>query len=68
MMIYSILGCVKNLMWVIVVLAMTFYVFGVGFTSAVTDYMVTNSAGLNACSIALPHAFRSRPPYKRGYY
>jgi hypothetical protein len=41
MMIFSILGCLKNLMWVLVVLGMTFYVFGVAFTSAVTDYLDT---------------------------
>jgi len=39
MMIYSILGCVKNLMWVLVVLLLTFYIFGVGFTSAVSDHL-----------------------------
>jgi len=39
MMIYSILGCVKNLMWVIIVLLMTFYMFGVGFTTAACDYL-----------------------------
>jgi hypothetical protein len=44
-MIYSILGCMKNLMWVTVILSGTFFVFGVAFTSAVTDYMVTNDAG-----------------------
>merc|ERR1719183_678660 len=47
MMIYSILGCVKNLMWVLVVLGMTFYVFGVGFTAAVTDYLDESSKWLD---------------------
>jgi len=41
MMIFSILGCVKNLCWVMVVLGMTFYMFGVAFTSATIDYLST---------------------------
>jgi hypothetical protein len=40
-MIYSILGCMKNLLWVVVVLCLTFYIFGVAFTSAVTDKLKT---------------------------
>merc|ERR1712226_13428 len=41
MMIYSIMGCAKNLGWVLIVLLMTFYIFGVFSTSAVTDSVDT---------------------------
>lgn len=40
-MIYSIIGCLKNLAWVLLVLGMTFYIFGVAFTSAITDALDT---------------------------
>lgn len=41
MMIYSILGSAKNMMWVMVVLGMTFYLFGISFTTGITDFMDT---------------------------
>eukprot|EP00419_Tripos_fusus_P054713 CAMPEP_0172809132 /NCGR_PEP_ID=MMETSP1075-20121228/8068_1 /TAXON_ID=2916 /ORGANISM="Ceratium fusus, Strain PA161109" /LENGTH=600 /DNA_ID=CAMNT_0013648333 /DNA_START=23 /DNA_END=1825 /DNA_ORIENTATION=+ len=39
MMIHSILKSLKSLMWVIVVLSLTFYLFAVMFTSAVTAHL-----------------------------
>jgi len=41
MMIYSILGSAKNMMWVMVVLVMTFYLFSISFTTGTTDFMDT---------------------------
>jgi hypothetical protein len=41
MMIFAICGCMKNLLWVILILTLTFYMFGVGFTSAVVDHLDT---------------------------
>lgn len=41
MMIYSILGSMKNLMWVMMVLGVTFYLFGVTFTGAVINHLQT---------------------------
>jgi len=41
MMIYSILGSAKNMMWVMVVLGMTFYLFSISFTTGITDFMDT---------------------------
>eukprot|EP00929_Paragymnodinium_shiwhaense_P089468 TRINITY_DN49616_c0_g1_i1.p1 TRINITY_DN49616_c0_g1~~TRINITY_DN49616_c0_g1_i1.p1 ORF type:complete len:639 (-),score=178.81 TRINITY_DN49616_c0_g1_i1:139-2055(-) len=40
MMIFSILGSVKSLVWVVLVLAIIWVLFGIMFTSAVTEYMV----------------------------
>jgi len=39
MMIFAILGCVKNLVWVMVVLMMTFFMFAVLFTSAAIEFL-----------------------------
>mmetsp|Transcript_104033 Transcript_104033/g.320906 ORF Transcript_104033/g.320906 Transcript_104033/m.320906 type:complete len:268 (+) Transcript_104033:2-805(+) len=41
MMIFSILGSMKSLVWVILVLTMTFYVFGITFTAATTSALDT---------------------------
>lgn len=41
MMIYSIFGSVMNLVWVMVVLFLTFYLFGVSFTAATSDFLDT---------------------------
>jgi len=41
MMVYSILGSMKYLLWVILVLVMTFYVFGVTFTAATISQLDT---------------------------
>jgi len=41
MMIFSILGSLKSVLWVIAVLGMTFYIFGISFTAAVTDHLET---------------------------
>jgi len=35
-MVYSIIGSMKNLLWIMVVLGVTFYLFGITFTSGVT--------------------------------
>lgn len=39
MMVYSILGSLKNLLWVVIILGVTFYLFGVTFTAAVINNM-----------------------------
>jgi len=44
MMISSILGSMKNLMWVTIILSVTFYLFGVTFTAAVVNYLETAEA------------------------
>uniref|UniRef100_A0A7S4QXF7 EF-hand domain-containing protein n=1 Tax=Alexandrium monilatum TaxID=311494 RepID=A0A7S4QXF7_9DINO len=41
MMVYSILGSMKSLAWVVLVLIMTFYVFGITFTAAATSALDT---------------------------
>merc|ERR1719199_322665 len=41
-MIFAILGCLKNLLWVLVVLLMTFYMFAVLFTTATCDHLDTS--------------------------
>lgn len=41
MMVYSITGSMKNLLWVSIILGVVFYLFGVTFTSAVTNSMKT---------------------------
>mmetsp|Transcript_81507 Transcript_81507/g.253020 ORF Transcript_81507/g.253020 Transcript_81507/m.253020 type:complete len:595 (+) Transcript_81507:97-1881(+) len=41
MMIFSILGSMKSLAWVILILAMTFFMFGITFTSATTVFLDT---------------------------
>jgi len=43
MMVYSIIGSMKNLMWVMVILGATFYVFGIVFTSGVTSLLTQPS-------------------------
>lgn len=43
MMIFSILGSMKSLLWVILVLAMTFYIFGITFTAATTSELDTTA-------------------------
>merc|ERR1712232_1453693 len=43
MMLFSILGSIKSVIWVISVLGMTFYIFGIAFTAAVTDYLDTSA-------------------------
>jgi len=43
MMVYSIIGSMKNLMWVMLILMVTFYLFGITFTSAVTSSLVVPS-------------------------
>jgi hypothetical protein len=40
MMVFSILGSMKSVFWVIAVLGMVFYIFGITFTSAVTDHRI----------------------------
>lgn len=37
MMIFSIIGCLKSVTWIILVLGLVFYLFGLTFTQAVTD-------------------------------
>lgn len=37
MMVFSILGSLKSVFWVVAVLGLTFYIFGISFTTAVTD-------------------------------
>lgn len=39
MMMYSIFGSMKSLIWVVLVLALTFYMFGIAFTAGVTSYL-----------------------------
>lgn len=38
MMVFSIIGSMKSLCWVFLVLGLLFYMFGIAFTSAVTDH------------------------------
>merc|ERR1712232_1236156 len=40
-MVFSILGCAKSLLWVILCLVLTFYVFGIVFTAAVSNHLDT---------------------------
>jgi len=47
MMIYSIAGSMMNLLWVLVVLLLTFYLFGVSFTAAVGDFLNTTEKWQN---------------------
>jgi len=42
LMIYSILGCMKSLLWVTLILGMCFYVFGITFTLGTTEYVLRN--------------------------
>jgi hypothetical protein len=46
MMVYSILGSIKSLFWVVAVLGLIFYIFGIIFTQAVTDYLDTSLSRL----------------------
>jgi len=57
MMIYSILGSAKNLIWVIVVLAMTFYLFGVAFTAATSDFLDTSEKWRHPDNVPLIESF-----------
>jgi Ca2+-binding EF-hand superfamily protein len=41
MMIFAICGCAKNLLWVVLILALTFYIVGVGLTAAVVEHLNT---------------------------
>jgi len=41
MMVYSIFGSMKSLLWVILVLSLTFYMFGIALTSGTTTYLET---------------------------
>lgn len=43
MMVFSIMGSMKSLCWVFLVLGLVFYMFGIAFTSAVTDYLKTTA-------------------------
>jgi len=57
MMIYSILGSMKNLLWVMIILGVTFYLFGVAFTAAVTNNMETKDDWNNEDNAGLLEAF-----------
>lgn len=41
-MLYSIMGCMKSLMWVTLILGMCFYIFGITFTSGTSEYVAYN--------------------------
>jgi len=41
MMIFSIIGCLKSVTWIILVLGLVFYLFGLTFTQAVNDSLST---------------------------
>jgi len=41
MMIFSIIGCLKSVTWIILVLGLVFYLFGIVFTQSVTDNLDT---------------------------
>merc|ERR1719326_2195270 len=43
MMVYSIIGSLKNLTWVMVILGVTFYLFGITITSGVTGHLTAPS-------------------------
>jgi len=57
MMVFSILGSMKNLLWVMVILGLTFYLFGITFTSAVTDHLVTPEQWRDEQNVFLLKAF-----------
>ncbi|CAE8609884.1 unnamed protein product, partial [Polarella glacialis] len=43
MMIFSIMNSMKSLVWVMLVLGLLFYVFGISFTAATTEYLETTA-------------------------
>lgn len=53
MMVFSIIGSMKSLMWVILVLAMTFYIFGIIFTAAASSALDTTAKWLDADTLNL---------------
>jgi len=57
MMIYSILGSMKNLMWVMIILVVTFYLFGVTFTSGIISQLVTPEDWLDEKHTVLLESF-----------
>eukprot|EP00415_Alexandrium_ostenfeldii_P000604 UN0604 len=57
MMIFSILGSMKSLLWAMLVLAMTFYLFGVIFTAATTAHLDTIELWLSSETESLRKAF-----------
>mmetsp|Transcript_21577 Transcript_21577/g.61105 ORF Transcript_21577/g.61105 Transcript_21577/m.61105 type:complete len:575 (-) Transcript_21577:311-2035(-) len=57
MMLFSILGSMKSLLWVMLVLAMVFYVFGITFTSAVSTALDTTAQWRNDDTEALRFHF-----------
>lgn len=46
MMVFSILGSLRSLVWVTIVLGLNFYIFGISFTAAVTQHLTTTDVWL----------------------
>lgn len=57
MMVFSIIGSMKSLMWVTCILGMMFYVFGISFTSATTQYLSTWEARQSSANEILVSCF-----------
>lgn len=53
MMVYSLMGSLKNLIWIILVLVITFYIFGCAFTTGTTAYLDTTASRTEARNTAL---------------
>lgn len=41
MMVFSIMNCLKSVLWIILILFILFYMFGIIFTSGVVSYLDT---------------------------
>jgi len=59
LMVYSILGCLKSLLWATLILSMTFYVFGITFVSGVVANLDKNEQWSNADTAGLREHFGS---------
>jgi len=56
-MIYSILGCTKSLVWVTLILAMCFYIFGITFTLGTAEYVAWHAMWEEPSSVSLRNSF-----------
>jgi hypothetical protein len=61
MMVCAIMGSLKSLTWVVLVLCMTFYLFGISFVSAVTSHLETTEMRLAPENEALVEYFGTLP-------
>ncbi|CAE8665973.1 unnamed protein product [Polarella glacialis] len=57
MMIFSIMNSMKSLLWVMLILGLMYYIFGISFSAAATEYLVTTEMWNDPENSALVHHF-----------